>query len=60
MKVIYEVEYDFANPDVWSEYTEWLDDYPDTRSARKWFVIDRAIGHEDATSVDPAGTVRVA
>ena len=60
MKVTYEVEYDFSDPKVWKEYIEWLDDYSDTQSERKWFAIDRAIGHEDATSVDPAGTVRVA
>ena len=58
IKVTYEVEYDFANPDIWSEYSQWLDDDSDTRSARKWFAIDRAIGHEYQTTVDPQGTVK--
>lgn len=59
MKVIYEVEYSFDNPEIWQDYSEWLGDYPDTRASRKWFVIDRAIGH-DMQAVDPAGEVRVA
>jgi len=59
IKVIYEVEYDFSNPDIWSEYSQWLDDHADTMSTRKWFAIDRAVGHEENTTVDPQGIVRI-
>ena len=60
LKVTYEVEYDFSDPELWQEYTDWLDDYADTRQNRKWFVEDRAVGSDWDNRLDPAGKVRIA
>ena len=32
--------------EVLKDYLEWLDDHRDTKKAREWFVIDRAVGHD--------------
>jgi hypothetical protein len=41
-----EITYDFKG-ELLRDYCQWKDDYPDTKSARKWFVIDRFIGHDN-------------
>jgi hypothetical protein len=40
-----EVSYTFKG-EVLKDYLEWLDDHRDTKKAREWFVIDRAVGHD--------------
>lgn len=41
-----EITYDFKG-ELLREYCLWKDDYPDTKASRKWFVIDRFIGHDN-------------
>lgn len=45
-----EITYDFKGQ-VLKDYLEWLDDYRDSKSMRKWFVIDRFIGHDNADTL---------
>lgn len=45
-----EVTYDFKG-EVLRDYLQWKDGYPDTRSSRKWFVIDRFIGHDNLNTL---------
>lgn len=40
------ITYDFRG-EVLAEYEAWLDGERDTRLGRKWFVIDRFIGHDN-------------
>jgi hypothetical protein len=44
--VTYTVTYNLGdNTSVGKEYREWLDGDKNTKSARKWFAIDRFLGH---------------
>lgn len=45
-----EVIYDFRG-EVLKDYLEWLDDYRDNAGMRKWFVIDRAFGHDNVNEL---------
>lgn len=59
-----QVSYVFKG-EVLKDYLEWLDDHRDTKKAREWFVIDRAIGHDQLRQlqsvhlIDPAMKVVV-
>lgn len=50
---------------VLKDYLEWLDDYRDSKKMREWFVIDRAVGHDQLSELlsskkfDPAMKVVV-
>lgn len=46
--VTYTITYDLSpKSKAGREYLAWLDDYKDTKNNRKWFVIDRFIGHHN-------------
>lgn len=40
-----QVSYTFKGK-VLKDYLAWLDDYRDSKKMREWFVIDRAVGHD--------------
>lgn len=50
--VTYQVTYDLSQGKVADEYHEWLDDYRDSKDRRKWFVIDRFVGHHNLALFD--------
>lgn len=45
--VTYKVTYDLTQGDLAQEYLEYIDDYRDNKANRKWFAIDRFIGHHN-------------
>jgi len=53
------VKYDLSTGELAKEYREWLDDYRDSKNMRKYFVIDRLIGHNQLSKVDKKARVRV-
>ena len=60
VKVTYTITYNLSNKSAKGrEYREWLDDYKDTKSARKWFAIDRFIGHDNLRLFDRNATLKV-
>lgn len=50
--VTYSVTYDLREGEVAEEYRESLNDYRDNKGQRKWFVIDRFIGHDNLALFD--------
>jgi hypothetical protein len=54
-----QVAYTFKG-EVLKDYLEWLDDHRDSKKMRQWFVIDRAVGHDQlfelqsSKKLDPA------
>ena len=51
--ITYTITYNLSNKSsTGREYQEWLDDDKDTKSARKWFVIDRFVGHHNLSLFD--------
>jgi hypothetical protein len=51
--ITYTVTYDLSSKSkVGKEYKEWLDDDRDNKANRKWFVIDRFIGHHNLALFD--------
>jgi len=57
--VTYTVTYDLRKGEVADEYYEQLNDYRDSKSQRKWFVIDRFIGHNNLVKCDSQAKIRV-
>ena len=57
--VTYSVTYNLAKGKERDEYLEWLDDYKDKKSMRKWWVIDRFIGHDNIQLFDKKAKLRV-
>lgn len=49
--VTFTVTYNFSGK-LLKEYLGWLDDYKDTKAQRKWFVIDRFVGHHNLPLFD--------
>lgn len=45
--VTYTVTYDLSKGALAQEYLEYIDDYRDNKANRKWFAIDRFIGHHN-------------
>lgn len=52
------IEYEFEG-DLLEEYQESLDDYPDTVEQRKWFIIDRFVGHDNLQLFDQAAKLTI-
>lgn len=50
--VTYTVTYDLRKGKIADEYKEQLGDYNDTQRQRRWFVIDRFIGHNNIQLFD--------
>lgn len=50
--VTYKVTYDLTQGDLAQEYLEYIDDYRDNKANRKWFAIDRFIGHHNLELFD--------
>lgn len=58
--VTYTVTYNLGNKSsTGHEYREWLDDDKDTKSNRKWFAIDRFIGHDNLALFDKKAKLTV-
>lgn len=57
--VTYSVTYDLSKGEVAKEYLEQLNDYRDTKSQRKWFAIDRFIGHDNLRLFDRKAKLKV-
>lgn len=57
--VTYTVTYDLSEGDIAQQYREWRDDYRDSKERRKWFAIDRSIGHHNLRLFDLAGKLTV-
>ena len=57
--VTYTVTYDLRKGELLNEYTESLGDYRDSKEHRKWFAIDRFVGHDNLTLFDPKAKLRI-
>ena len=58
--VTYTVTYNLSpKSSVGREYLEWLDDYRNTKASRKWFAIDRLIGHHNLELFDKKAKLTV-
>jgi hypothetical protein len=57
--VTYTKTYDLRNGNLAEEYKEFLDDYRDHKNQRKWFVIDRFVGHHNLELFDPKAKLRI-
>ena len=54
----YSVTYTFKG-DLLKEYEEQLHGHRDTKSQRKWFAIDRFIGHDNLRLFDRKGKLKI-
>lgn len=58
--VTYTITYDLGpRSSTGREYLEWLDDSKNTKGSRKWFVIDRFIGHDNLPLFDKKAKLSV-
>ncbi len=57
--VTYSVTYDLREGEVADEYREQLDSYRDNKGQRKWFVIDRFVGHDNLALFDKQGKLTI-
>ena len=57
--VTYTVTYDLRKGDLRKEYLEQVDTYRDSKEHRKWFAIDRFIGHHNIPLFDPKAKLRI-
>lgn len=57
--VTYSVTYDLRKGEIADEYREQLNDYRDNKAQRKWFVIDRFIGHDNLHLFDKKAKLKV-
>ena len=55
----YSVTYDLSKGEVAEEYREQLNDYKDTKGQRKWFAIDRFIGHDNLKLFDRKAKLQI-
>jgi hypothetical protein len=53
IKISFSVEYKLTGK-LEKEYREWLDDHPNSAKARRWFAIDRFVGHHNLELFDKA------
>ena len=58
--VTYSVTYDLSKGEIADEYREQLHDHRDTKGQRKWFAIDRFIGHDNLKLFDRKAKLQVA
>lgn len=56
--VTFSITYDFKGQ-LLKDYLGWLDDYNDTKNQRKWFVIDRFVGHHNLRLFDQKAKMTV-
>jgi hypothetical protein len=57
--ITYEITYDLTDGEIAKEYREWRDDYRDSKERRKWFVIDRFVGHHNLPLFDRKAQLKV-
>lgn len=57
--VTYSVTYDLSKGEVSKEYFEQLNDHRDNKGQRKWFAIDRFIGHDNLRLFDKKAKLKV-
>ena len=58
--VTYTVTYNLSpKSSVGREYLEQLNDYKDSKAQRKWFAIDRFVGHEYMSLFDKRAKLTV-
>jgi hypothetical protein len=57
--VTYTVTYDLSKGSIAQEYYEGKDDRRDSRAQRKWFAIDRFIGHDNLRLFDRKAKLKV-
>lgn len=57
--VTYTVTYDLRQGEVADEYRESLDSYRDNKEQRKWFVIDRFVGHDNLALFDKQAKLKI-
>ena len=57
--ITYSVTYDLSKGEVAEEYREQLFDHRDTKGQRKWFAIDRFIGHDNLRLFDRKAKLEV-
>ena len=50
--VTYSVTYDLSQGEIAEEYRQSLNDFRDNKDQRKWFVIDRFVGHHNLPLFD--------
>ena len=58
LSINYSITYNFKGQ-LLKDYLDWLDDYEDTKAARKWFAIDRFIGHDNLALFDSKGKLAI-
>jgi hypothetical protein len=51
--------YDLSKGEIADEYREYVDDYRDNKANRKWFAIDRFIGHDNLRLFDRKAKLEV-
>jgi len=57
--VTYTMTYDLSKGEIADEYREYVDDYRDNKANRKWFAIDRFIGHDNLHLFDRKAKLEV-
>lgn len=57
--VTYTMTYDLSKGEIADEYREYVDDYRDNKANRKWFAIDRFIGHDNLRLFDRKAKLEV-
>lgn len=58
--ITYTITYNLSNKSsTGREYQEWLDGDKDTKPSRKWFVIDRFVGHHNLPLFDKKAKLTV-
>lgn len=57
--ITYTVTYDLSKGDLANEYREYIDDYRDNKANRKWFAIDRFIGHHNMWLFDRKAKMKI-
>ena len=58
--VTYSITYNLSpRSSVGREYRQQLDDHKDTKSQRRWFVIDRFIGHHNIKLIDQKAALTI-
>jgi hypothetical protein len=57
--VTYTVTYDLRKDDLAQEYMQYVDSYRDNKANRKWFAIDRFVGHNNLRLFDKKAKLQV-
>ena len=57
--VTYTVTYDLSQGEIADEYREQLDSYRDSKDHRKWFAIDRFVGHDNLSLFDRKAKLKI-